>query len=421
MAANAKNQAILAASVVGGATGAYFLIAGSISLAHFLTAPSLFTGQTVAIDGLIYRPISTVTAQLKRLSIEGANMSAAEAVATFSAGQGSASAREAFGKLTAEKIMTTEIQLAIPGGSLMLRDLDITHVRNGMATQMRIGGGEWTMKGAGTDAAFKIGALTLTDVDVGYVFGALKSGGGKGEMFRYHTLNWDGMKGEMTLPSPQGGEHAVIEVGEVQGVNTYEGSLPVRAGFAIGGVRFTPASGTLGSGLMSIGLETLDVSAIIKASYDWSARRMIVEEASLTIADLGALSVKGNFGNLDKGVLAADQETRAVALAGMTMESATLRFTNSGIVDKMLELAAKLTSQPVEAVKAMAIAAAGKSLLGGKGRIEDGPVMAAFIKDPRNLTISLRPKAGTMPISFDKMNGQFRDMNRFEMEMRSND
>ena len=162
MAANAKNQAILAAGVVGGATAAYFLIAGGISLAHFLSAPSLFTGQTVAIDGLTYRPISTVTAQLKRLSIEGANMSATEAVATFSAGQGSANAREAFGKLTAEKIMTPEIQFAVPGGSVVLRDLAITHVQNGMAAQMRIGGGDLTLKGAGTDATFKIGALTLT-------------------------------------------------------------------------------------------------------------------------------------------------------------------------------------------------------------------------------------------------------------------
>lgn len=422
MAAGAGAKIGMAVAAGAAAAGAYFIISGGISLALLRSAPAAFPGQSVAIDGLAYRPTSTVSAQLHRLSLEGSSLSPAEVVTLFSPGPLAGGAREAFGKLTAEKILTPEILVTVPGGTLTLRGLEISHVQAGMAAQLRIVGGDLTLKANGADVAtFKIGALTLADIDVGYVFGALRNGNVKSDFLRYGTLLWDGMTGTLTVPHPQGAEQTAIELGEVQVANVYEAGLPKRSAVAFAGIRFTPGSGLLTSTLASIGLETIDVTGKIAVSYDWPQRKVTVEEVTLAVAGLATFSLKGSFGNADKAILVPDQDARNAANLGMTLESGSLKFTNTGLIDKLVELGAKLGGRPAEAVKTEALAAFSRLLLGGKGRLEDGPAMAAFIKDPRSLTLSIKPKAGVAQVSFDKMNGQLRDIGRFEMEIRSND
>ena len=278
MAAGAGAKIGTAVAAGAAAAGAYFIISGGISLALLHSAPAAFPGQSVAIDGLAYRPTSTVSAQLHRLSLEGSSLSPAEVVTLFSPGPLVGGAREAFGKLTAEKILTPEILVTVPGGTLTLRGLEISHVQAGMAAQMRIVGGDLTLKANGAEVAtFKIGALTLADIDVGYVFGALRNGNVKSDFLRYGTLLWDGMTGTLTVPHPQGTEQTAIELGEVQVANVYEAGLPKRSAVAFAGIRFTPGSGLLTSTLASIGLETIDVTGKIAVSYDWPQRKVTVE------------------------------------------------------------------------------------------------------------------------------------------------
>lgn len=422
MAASNTNKAIVAGGAVAAIAGVYFVVWGGYSIAALLRKPPTFSGQSVAIDGLAYRPGAAVTAQLQRLSLEGANISAPEAVALFSPGQGAAGAREAFAKLTAEKVATPEVKLVIPGGELVLRDIVITHMQNGMASQLRIGGGDLSIKANGADlAAFKLGAMTFGDVDAGYAYAALRGAPVKGEPWRYGSLVWDGMRGEVTVPNAHGSERAEIEIGEVRAEAAYEGALPKRATAAFGGVRITPGSGMLTSSLSAIGLSSFDIKGDVKASYDWTARRMTLEDSTLAFDGLGSIKVKGVFGNIDKAMLSTEPEARNAATMAMTLESATVRFTNDGVVDKLLDLGAKLQGKSVEAVRTEALAVVSKATLGGGGRVQDGPVIAAFLANPKSLTVTLRPKAGAGAISLNQLGGQLRDAGRFDMEIRAND
>ena len=422
MAASNTNKAIVAGGVIAAITGVYFVVWGGMSIAALLRKPPTFSGQSVAIDGLAYRSGATVTAQLQRLSLEGANISAPEAVALFSPGQSAAGAREAFARLTAEKVATPEVKLAIPGGELILRDIVVTHMQNGMAAQLRIGGGDLSIKANGAElAAFKLGAMTFGDVDAGYAYAALRGAPVKGEPWRYGSLVWEGMKGDVTVPNARGSERANIEIGEVRAEAVYEGPLPKRAAAVVGGVRITPGSGVLTSSLSAIGVGAIDIKASIKASYDWAARRMTIEDSMLGFEGLGSISVKGVFGNIDKAMLSTEPEARNAATMAMTLESATLRFTNEGVVDKLLEFGAKMQGLPVEAVKAGALAVVSKSVLGGSGRVQDGPVISAFLQNPKSLSVTIRPKAGAGQISLGQLGGQLRDAGRFDMEFRAND
>ena len=422
MALGLNPKILLAVKAGAMATGAYFVITGGISLAFMHSGPAAFSGNSVAIDGLTYRPASSVTAQFQRLTLEGSSMSAPEVVALFSPGPLATSAREAFGKLTAEKIMTPEVRLVFPLGTLALRDFEVTHVQNGLAARMGVSGGDLTLKAGGADlATFKLGALSFGEADAGYVYGAVRSGSVKGEAFRYGALQFDGMKGDLSVPGSQGPQQAAIEFGEVKAVNLYDGALPKRTSAAVGSILLTPTSGMLISALAAAGMEVLDVSAGFYANYDWPQRKMTLEEVTLKIKDLGAVTVKGVFANVDNAIMAADPDTRAAAALAMTLESATLRFTNTGLVDKLLEMGSRLQNKPAEAVRAEALAAINRTLLGNSSRLQDGPAMTAFISNPRSLTISIRPKPGTAPVSFDKMNGHWRELSRFEMEMRAND
>lgn len=417
------NPKILMAVKAGAmATGAYFVVTGGISLALMHSGPAAFSGNSVAIDGLTYRPASLVTAQFQRLTLEGSSMSAPEVVALFSPGPLATSAREAFGRLTAEKIMTPELKLAFPLGTLTLRDFVVTHVHNGLAARIGVSGGDLTLKAGGADlAAFKLGALSFGDADAGYAYGAVRSGSVRGEAFRYGALQFEGMKGDLSVPGTQGLQRATVEFGEVKAANIYDGELPRRTSAAVGSILVTPTAGILISAFAAAGIEVLDVGGGFYANYDWPQRRMTLEEVSLTLKDLGAVTVKGVFVNADKAIMATDPDTRAAAILAMTLESATLRFTNTGLVNKLLEMGSRLQNKPVEAVRAEALAAINKTLLGNNSRLQDGPAMAAFASDPRSLTISIKPKPGTTPVSFDKMNGQWRELSRFEMEMRAND
>ena len=422
MAASNRNKAIVAFGTIAFATVCYGVVTGGMSLAQMMRRPAVFSGQSVAIDGLVYRPNGAMTAHLQRLTLEGANISAPEAVALFSPGATATGPRESINKIIVEKIATPEVKLAIPGGELILRDILVTHMQKGMAAELRIGGGDLSIKANGADVAnFKLEALALGDVDVGYAYAALRGALPKGEPWRYGTLVWGGMKGALTVPRYQGTESADIEIGELQAAVDYDGALPKRAAAAFGGIRFTPGSGIMTSGLTAIGLDTIDISGDIKASYDWTARKMTIEDSTLSFAGLGAIKVKGVFGNVDKAILSNEADARTAAMMAMTFESATLRFNNGGIVDKLLEFGAKMQNKPTDTVRTEALASLSKTILGGNLRLQDGQVVLAFLKDPKSLTISLKPRAGSAPISLGQLNGQLRDPGRFDMEMHAND
>ena len=168
-------------------------------------------------------------------------------------------------------------------------------------------------------------------------------------------------------------------------------------------------------------MEVLDAGVGFSANYDWPQRKMTLEEVSLTLKNLGSVTVKGVFANVSTSIMAADPDTRAAAAMAMILESATIRFTNTGLLDKLLELGSRVQNKPGSAVRAEALAALSRTLLGNNSGLQDGSAMAAFISDPRSLTISIKPKSGAAPVSFDKMNGQWRDLTRFDMEIRAND
>ena len=337
--------------------------------------------------------------------------------ALFAASVNGEASREAFGKITAEKISVPEIRFTFTGASLVLHDFTVSHMQNGMASSVAFSSGELEVRAGAQNSKFTIGTLTLTEADAGFVLASLKNGLIKSDYLRYASLKWDGMSG--VLGGNQSSSIAAsIDIGAVTAENTYDKGMPTNFSFDIDSARIAPNGAMASAALYGMfGMNKLYFNMHFKGSYDWTARRMIIDNGQVGFARLASLSIKGVFGNTTKALLSSDQDIRSNAVQSLTLESAALRIVNEGALDKAVAmLAAKIDRKGGDTIPDNLY----KVLTGSNAKSEDGAAVAAFVSNPRSLTISIKPRSGSSPMPLRGLSGQ-KDLSWFDSQIRAND
>jgi hypothetical protein len=408
---------------MGLGAGGFLAFSDKLSLAMLRGGPPPFVGQTLELNGMSYFPAPGATVQVGRLRLEGANLDGPQAAALFTGASGGDGGREAFAKMTAEKMVAPEIKIAFPGGSVLLRDVVLNHVGGGVATRIGFASGEAEAHVAQAGARFKLGPLTMRGADAGFLFATMRSGLVKGDYLRYAELKWDGLSGTSSLDD-KADFGVTFDIGSLTAASAFEGDLPKTFAFDLPSLRVGPKSSMIAAVMSArAGMNEVDLGMRMKGSYDWAARRMIVDEMRVSLANLGALTVKGVFGNADRALLSSDQATRFAAVQSLTLENATIHFVNDGVVEKVLPLLPSKFKLPLGVSQGEAMASVDRLFAGlpaDASAKQRTAALAAFALNPRSLTMMLKPRAGTAAMPLRSLTDA-KDLSAFDTELRANE
>jgi len=155
--------------------------------------------------------------------------------------------------------------------------------------------------------------------------------------------------------------------------------------------------------LDALGYSGFVVNVGIGGGYETATDTLTLRNFTLSAPDVGKLDISGKFSGVPLSKLASDQ-ANDVGTTGK-LDSLTIRFDNSGIVERALDMQAKMMGGSRDDVVAQ-IGGALPFMLNAIGNqpLQDKIAAAgqAFLKDPKSVTITAKPAA---PVPFsDIMN-----------------
>ncbi len=193
------------------------------------------------------------------------------------------------------------------------------------------------------------------------------------------------------------------------------GSAPKHVSVQVRGLSIPAASNPeLAQGLGALGIDRLVLDLDETGRYDTAKATAAVDPLVLTARGLGSLSLSAQFTDVP-GDLPQDGSALA-AFAGMGIGPFTIRFTNGSLVQRIIAMQARQISKtPQEITDEAKLAGSFAAAALVPGQPDAGQQVAAFIADPRVLTITATPAA---PIPLGAFLGQARDTAQSALNLR---
>ena len=150
--------------------------------------------------------------------------------------------------------------------------------------------------------------------------------------------------------------------------------------------------------VLAMGYKQLDVSSRLDLAWNEAAQTLALRQWSGGVTGMGAIALKGTFGNVTKDLFSADQNLTTAALLGTVIKDADLKIENTGIFEKALAVQAKEQKKPADQLRKELIAAASVML---PAMLDNAPAaktlgnaLAKFAAQPKTLHITAKAPAG---------------------------
>lgn len=152
-----------------------------------------------------------------------------------------------------------------------------------------------------------------------------------------------------------------------------------------------------------LGYSSLMLNLVVEGGYETGSDRLTLRSFAIDAADVGKFSLAGTISGVKASELADDAGPDA--LANGKLENLTIRFDNAGVVERALDMQAKMMGASREDMVAQLNGALPFML----NAINNPPFQEkvakaaqAFLTDPRSLTISVSP---AQPVPFQEIMG----------------
>jgi hypothetical protein len=173
--------------------------------------------------------------------------------------------------------------------------------------------------------------------------------------------------------------------------------VPTRIDLALGHLAVPLPAQTADEGvaaLRSLGIETVDLSARIKAGWDEATSRFLIEDVMADMGRFGKLGLKGELGNIPRALFENPGQNWPVALMGGNARSVSLALENKGGFEAILAQSAAEQKKTPEALK-LELSGLAPLLIGSMmgGHPDAGPLadaLAKFIRTPGVLHLTVR-------------------------------
>jgi hypothetical protein len=152
--------------------------------------------------------------------------------------------------------------------------------------------------------------------------------------------------------------------------------------------------------LDALGYTNFTINVGVAGGYETATDTLTMRTFTIDTGEVGKLSIEGKFSGVSLSKL-SDQETAKDVASTGKIDALTIRFDNAGIVERVLDMQAKMMGATREDVVAQ-VGGALPLMLNAVGNppFQDKVAAAAqaFLKDPKSLTITIAP---TAPVSFE--------------------
>ena len=408
---------------------ALFLAAAPLS---GLTGPAFALSQDVTLENIVIKKDDKGSVTVKKAVFEGTNLNKEEIAKLFSPATSKDENAALAAKLSAAKISIPEISLSGPKAVGAVRDFIAVNVNAGKAASVGVAGFDLAAKiDDGGDVSVRGGALTINDADFSTLLAGLREGDVTRGAFRYSKFTWTGL--DAVFPDPQtpkgapGGNQVQLAMGALTSTATYDGEVfRSTTGELKSLVIILPKASSGGQALAAFGYERVQLGMTAAGDYDPATKKLNITDYTLTGVNMGAFGVKASLGSVDKEVFGAgDPAKRAAGWLKGDLSSLTLKYVNNGLFEKSLAfLAAQQKKSPDALKKEWAGLAQGviPAMLGGSPDAKKlADAVAAFITNPRSLTITAKAKDAPVPFAdFSAMKSPLEALSRVNLSATAN-
>jgi hypothetical protein len=253
------------------------------------------------------------------------------------------------------------------------------------------------------EATGSIGSATLTDVTVVDPAGVAEDRPAKGVLF--------GSVEMLELAAEQSDEPGKVTVDRIfVEVGEYNEGVPLSSSGSVEGLTIPPeAFAKAEMGPEVLGYQQLVIDASWNGSRDPAAKTLSIEDATLSIADAGDISISAEIGNFPapnalRGPDGSD-------LAGkITIQSLTVRYEDDSLTNRVLDMMAKqqgITGAEYAAQMAAALPFMLAALNNPAFQEQVTAALGAFLQNPQSITVEMLPDP---PISGGELfNAAFRE------------
>ena len=156
--------------------------------------------------------------------------------------------------------------------------------------------------------------------------------------------------------------------------------------------------------MQGLGYTDLVASLTFDAGFDTGADKLILRSFALEVGDVGKLAVTGAFSNVKvHGMVTTGADAKPAAPQAPSLDALTVRFDNSGVIERALDMQAQILGTTREDV-------AGQwpmlfmFLIGDAGGVsfqqKVQTALTTFLKSPKSFTVTMAPPA---PVPFDEV------------------
>lgn len=196
------------------------------------------------------------------------------------------------------------------------------------------------------------------------------------------------------LPNPEGAGCITGSVGDFDvSLADWFSGVPTNVKLSAHNVVFTPPDMMVRQALATIGIETVDAGYDIAARWDVAKRELLIDNLSLTGAQMGTVSISAVLGGAGEDLLSDNQETAMGAAMNLTIKDLTLNIDDAGISYLLLGIMAEEQKQDPMVMRAGLSAMASGLTMGILGNtpaaLKAATQIAAFLNGTPKLTVHL--------------------------------
>ena len=193
------------------------------------------------------------------------------------------------------------------------------------------------------------------------------------------------------------------------GLDLDEGGLPRDFSLNVASIKIPPefiagADDDFKQLVEGLGYDSFVVNLLVEGGYETGSDRLTVRSFAVEAPDVGKFSLAGTISGVKASEL-ADESASSDALANGKLENLTIRFDNAGVVERALDMQAKMMGASREDIVAQLNGALPFMLNAINNPAFQEKVAKAgqaFLADPKSLTITASP---AQPIAFQEIMG----------------
>ncbi|HLN08879.1 MAG TPA: hypothetical protein VK281_07970 [Xanthobacteraceae bacterium] len=369
--------------------------------------PAALAAGTVKVDTISYAIKDHGTINLKTIELTDTNLGEGEVARMFSPG----TAEEAdalFARLDAAAITIAEIDVAAANQMYTLRDVRATGIKNGKVDRLSLGGldGRVEVGGAGIDTV-KVGAFAVENADLapllaGLAGGQLQSRRMAATRIIVSDIDVAAIDTEMPESAP-GGNLYRIRLASFEVNNSQNGSAERSVATMKGMSIEPPRESRAAQSLRLYGYDRVDAESSFSGRSDPQARTYVLEDLTISMANVGSITLDATIGGVDTATLAGNGDSMMRALADGELSHLAIRITNSGYFERALAVTAAQEHKSTQQIRLKwtgAVEALAMNPGRGSTMRKLNDALAAFISDPKSLTLTLDAKR---PVKFSEL------------------